>query len=180
MNYPPSALIRAILVQGGVLDLPGETNAVCPAYVSRMPDGDDVPDSAACLFDIAGLKQGRLMSGAVQERMGVQLMVRDLAYPDAWRKMAACLAVLDAVVRQGIDTGEYFYFIPAIRRGTVLSVGGAPSDEQRRLAFTCNLDFRVDQEGPYSGWGQPQQEAYQAQYAYASLIQLDPLLYFGE
>lgn len=174
MKQPPTFVLRAVLGSASLVTTPA-ANGAWPCYVSAMPDETSLPDDAVAVYDTPGTKEGRIMvSGEVIESFGVQIKVRARSYMTGFEKMGAIQAHIDQVVRLGIDAGFYLYFIPAIMRGPVLSLGMEPGTKRRYL-FTLNVEFKLQESGPYDPLenGEDMEAFYNAAYHFNQFVQVD-------
>jgi hypothetical protein len=123
----PAQVIRKLLID---LELvPSVQTSSWFPFISSLPDS---PDTAIALFDQAGTSNGRLMrTGERIEHPGVQILVRDASYPNAWTKAKAVTDALDAV-----------------SRGTVVEMGEEEEWKIQNISRTSNiLSLGLDQVG---------------------------------
>jgi len=136
MLHSPVEILRASLIAGGLGVLRSESPSEdWPIFVGHMPDA---PDSAICVYDTAGVKDGRLMTGKTIRHHGWQIRVRTTAYDTGFVKMAMVSDYLDTVLREIVVIDETTYVIQAvIQTSGPVAVGQEP-DVKRRENFTLN------------------------------------------
>lgn len=183
MNQPATLVLRSLLIFKGLAIIPHrlalEPAGSWPAYVSAMPDGDKVPHNAIALYDRPGAKDGRAMrTGEVLTRWSSQIKVRSDDYRKGWSKAEAIAAQLDAVLRLGIDAGNYLYFCQSISRSQIMPLG-VEDGPKRRYSFTINCDYPLTEEGPYPEWGNTNEELYDAIYHFHEVVHVTLPDYFG-
>lgn len=134
MSHPPSQIIQASLIAGGVGTEP-TANAAWPVFVSHLPS---TIGNALCVYDTAGKRDGRLMAGATIKHPGIQIRCRAVDYPTGYAKMKEVEAHLDAVLRENVALDARTYTIAAVTQtGDILTLGREP-DEKARESFTLN------------------------------------------
>lgn len=131
----PADRLREALVQGTVGARPG-VGATWPVFVGHLPDA---PDSAICVYNTTGIRQGRLMrTGEGQVKPGWQVRVRAKTGPEAWAKVAEVQRFLDTVRRLVVVVGGLHFRIDSITQtGTALALG-QETDAARRENVTIN------------------------------------------
>ena len=116
----------------------GTKNDQWPVYFSFMPDGENAPDNAICVYDTPGTTQGRYMrEGKTVTMPGIQIKARASAYVDAYAKINQIAVFLDAVKRVTVSKNGVVATIAAITRKTPVSLGKQPGNRPRD-AFTLN------------------------------------------
>lgn len=143
MNRSGAQIIQALLVSASLLSAPAAATD-WPCYIGQLPDKDqlNVPDEAAAVYDMPGIKEGKQMkNGFVLERSQVQIKTRSLDYTSGWNKLNAICAALDplAQVRVMVDTA-YSYLLPGITRGSPISLG-PEQGVKRRFLFVVTVNF---------------------------------------
>ena len=145
----PTDVLRYYLVLLGLVTSPDDSLA-WPCYVSSMPD---TPDDCVCLYDTAGVLQGRDMpTGTVAESYGVQIKLRAVDYPTGYNKLLTTCQGLDNVVTAGfnqnllvaqpwIDSGIVYGFINASRKSGVMAMGGEVTGSRLRGLWSANYTF---------------------------------------
>ena len=147
LTYSPADVIRQLLI-----DLAYGTSssgtADWPVYCSTLPDS---PDKVITVVDTTGIHQGRLMiSGEVEERHGIQILVRSAKFPSGWSKADDITVGLDAVYQAGVVMDTKSYFVHAISRssGPIALGKEAPSEGSnipisKREMFSVNCTVSV-------------------------------------
>ncbi len=140
LAHSPADVVRHLLVDlgGGVLGggaVPW-TGGAWPIYVSSEPDD---PDSVITIFDTAGITQGRIFQGEIQEHQGFQVRVRDANHVDGYTKANALAVLLDeSSDRVNVTFASTNYFVHAITRTTGVLVLGKNVPIDKRNVFTIN------------------------------------------
>lgn len=121
----------------GVTPRPGLKNMKWPIFISSIPEN---PDEVICLYDTAGIPDGRMMeSGEQIIHPGVQIRVRSNKYQDGWEKCEAIGRHLDSLHRQQITRGEVNYIIHSITRRPTIAMGR--EQDGTRQNFSINITF---------------------------------------
>ena len=137
MLNSPAEILRASLIVGslGVLISTSPTGA-WPIFVSHMPD---TPDNVMCVYDTAGIKDGRLMrTGRTIKHHGWQVRVRAIEYDDGFVKIVMVADWLDTVLRETIVISGITYVIQSITQTSGPFAIGQEPEAKRREAFTLN------------------------------------------
>lgn len=141
LSDPPSVIMSDFLIDQGVLGDPLASSLSYPLYTSSLPDGDNIPDDAAAVYDSVGIKDGRLMSGPNIFHHGFQIVVRSEDYQTGWDKAEAVAAVLEAVKNTSHTmggSGGNAYTLNSVSQATP----PIPFNEEgtkRRFLFTLNF-----------------------------------------
>jgi hypothetical protein len=136
---PATILATYIINELALATDPGD-GAAWPMYVSSMPDGSDVENDCGCCYDTTGVKQFRLMNGIHQEKFGIQLRIRSVAYTDGFAKAESIATSLDAVNRASVVyEGETYTLVSVNRQGPVTPLGVEREGTERRDLFTVNF-----------------------------------------
>lgn len=116
-QHSPADILRHALVIAGA----GTLRSVAPAgawpvFVGNLPDQ---PDSAICLYDTGGLRDGRLMGGASGggrsiTHPGWQIRVRSASPLDAWAKAREIVEILDGIKAFECPIGSAGYTIASV------------------------------------------------------------------
>jgi hypothetical protein len=109
-----------------------------------MPDN---PDNAICVYDTAGIREGRVQStGESLSKPGWQIRVRSKGHPVGYARIQAIVSHLDGILQETVAISGNSYIIQAVTQtSTVLALGQEPEGEKRNL-FTLNgtITFRVN------------------------------------
>ncbi len=134
------ALILATYIRAQGLMATPAAGATWPLYVSRMPDTSDTPTNCGVLYDVAGVKDGRIMSGGeVIQHFGIRLRIRCSAHITGWVKAEAIANNLDSVQNEALAVGGNNYQISNVSRvGLIVALGNEPGTKERAL-FECNF-----------------------------------------
>lgn len=135
MNHSPSKVLSTYLIAAGLFtDDRGEDWAL---FISGM---QDKPSKAGCLYDTAGVKDGRLMTtGEAIFHYGNQLRVRGLNYQTTRAKLQAVVNDLREVQNEEVTIGTDTYTIVAVSRTSDILFLGAEDGSKRRKVFVCNF-----------------------------------------
>jgi len=135
--HTPAQILATYLQTLGSVTAPS-VGGSWPIFVSSLPDGKDVPANAACLFDTAPVKEGRLMAGAVILKYGVELFLRSSDLSTGWQKINALALDIDAIKRTQVTVESNDYRINnVVRIGSIACLG--QEEETRRYVFSLNL-----------------------------------------
>lgn len=113
-------------------------------YVSFFPDD---PDSAICVYDMVGKKDGRLMKTGEQiEHPGIQIMVRSASYPEGWKKAEGIALALDTQRKSVVAAdSENSYIVHNVSRtGNILHAGQEMEGDRRRHLFVVNALVTIE------------------------------------
>jgi hypothetical protein len=131
----PAEIIAALIVKRGIGATPSRF-AEWPVHEHLMPGA---PDSAIVVYDTSPVLDGRLMSGPVVKKPGVQIEVRaaERDYSGGWNRIEFISIMLDSVLREGMSMADGDVVIVAVHRTSgPVSLGQEP--ERRRWLFTYN------------------------------------------
>ena len=136
MLHSPAEILRASLIAGGLGVLRSESPlGDWPIFVGHMPD---TPDIIICVYDTAGVKDGRLMTGKTIRHHGWQIRVRTTEYDTGFVKMEMLADYLDTVLRETVVIDGITYVIQVVvQTSGPVSIGQEP-DAKRRENFTLN------------------------------------------
>jgi hypothetical protein len=104
-----------------------------------MPDGETIEQDSAVIYDTAGLKDGRLMSGANILHHGLQVRIRAASYEDGWAKAESVLSVMEAIVNEEITIDAVDYIINNVSQTSTIAALGAEPGTKRRELLTVNF-----------------------------------------
>ena len=139
MSHPhtPAELLRSSLVSAGLgVMRTHNPNNDWPVYVSHLADD---PDNAICVYDTAGVKDGREMpTGNTLHHPGFQIRVRATDYTTAYGKVRDVQAHLDTIRQQALVLGGHSYTLVAVSQAGSLIPLGREGDEAQRENFTVN------------------------------------------
>jgi hypothetical protein len=149
-THSPADILRHALIAAGVGVLrSANTGAAWPVFAGHLPGS---PDSAICVYDTAGKRDGRVManaSGASESitHPGWQIYLRANGHAAAWEKAKEVQAALDAIKQVALAIGGATYtVIAATQTGDVLSLGQEIDNARReRLTINGTLTFTQTQ-----------------------------------
>lgn len=121
--HSPADILRHIFVLEGLATLPTAEGA-WPVFVGHLPDE---PDSAICIYDTQGTRDGRLMTPTTGHSIthpGWQIRVRAKAHPVAWSKAQELIMALDAVQNYSCPIELNNYVVGSVTQTSgILSLG---------------------------------------------------------
>ena len=106
-----------------------------PCYQSVLPDS---PDNAVGIFETSSVKQGRLMTGVVQDRPGFQVVVRGRTYTEAYDRADVITTAIDAVVNTPVDVKEVRAYVVHNLTRDGLPIHIPETGGRRRSHFSIN------------------------------------------
>ena len=139
---PPSLILATKLIDLAIFTDPAVAGAF-PIYVSLLPDGDEIENDAAAIYDTKGDKDGRLMKGDNILHYGVQVKVRSRTYAVGWDKINAVAAAFEPIdqattVSVGGSGGTAYKLVNISQTSPPLSMGLEEGTKRRNL-FTVNF-----------------------------------------
>lgn len=138
MSHSPAKIIQKLLIAEEYGVVPGP-DAVWPIFHSNLPDTPDTQNNAICVYDMAGVMDGRVQKTRDSvEHPGIQVRVRGVNQDQAYTKIREVLPILDNILREAITIDGVSYLVQAVTRvGTI--VPWRIVDEKRRFSFTVNF-----------------------------------------
>lgn len=138
MNHSPARILIQHLRDEEIVSTIASGDA-WPGYISSMPDGPEVQDDAVCLYDTAGQKEFRLLSGENTLRHGIQARVRARDYEQGWQKALEIANEFEAVHRTAIEIDSEVYTVDSIEQSGPPNALGKDEGTGRREIFTVNF-----------------------------------------
>lgn len=139
MTNSPAKILAQHMISGGTLGDPGASSLSWPLYVGHMPDQTGVPDNAAAIYDVEGLKDGRLMEGTTIFHYGVQVRIRSRTFDAGWTKIQAVATAADAIKQAQVVIGGNTYTIAGVSQVGPALFLGLEGGTKRRFLFTINM-----------------------------------------
>lgn len=143
MTHSPAEIIKQLLIdlEHGV-EVP-EVKTTKPdwaIYTNYYPDSDKESDNILCIYDTAGLIDGRDHRNKQSiEHPGWQVRVRAKNFSTGWSKIDTVKRALEQVARREVTIDEQTYVVAGIHRtGTPIPLNASENDRKRREAFTLN------------------------------------------
>lgn len=137
-----AAILATFLIPGTFGD-PTASAPTWPLYRNRFPDVGSVPDSAATITDVSDeVLARRLANGQTVRDWNVQLRVRALKDEDAFTKLEAARAVIEAITDQAVVVGANSYTVQTVSPVTTLNLGAEKGGKERHH-FTLNLQATI-------------------------------------
>ena len=141
MNHSPVEVLRAALIEGLCGTSPSQTpGGAWPIFVSHLPE---TPDNAICVYDTAGVKDGRLMSGETIKHPGFQVRVRATGYANGFAQIEQIAIYLDTLHQEAVVVdGDSYRIVAVTQTSGPVSIGQEP-DGKRREGLTLNGTITV-------------------------------------
>jgi hypothetical protein len=130
----PSEVLRQVLIDLGQVE--GITGWTC--YTSFLPE---TPPAAVCIYDTAGVLDGRLMeTGEQVVHPGFQIRVRNTDPVVAWNYLNRMVSALDQVKMREVamSSEEYWLLWSVSRTGDLLPAGIEEQGGKRMFHYTAN------------------------------------------
>jgi hypothetical protein len=114
-----------------------------PLYVAHMPDSSRTVDELGAVSETQGVKDGRLMTGFLVFKYGLQVLIRSLTYEEGYAKAVEVQEVLQAVGGQetatvGAGSSAITYtLLNFSQQGPILPLG-QEEGTKRRWLFSIN------------------------------------------
>ena len=142
LSDSPSLIIATKLIDLAIFTDPS-LGLDFPVFVSFLPDGDDVKDNAAAVYDTKGIKDGRLMNGIPAFFHGIQVTVRSRTYEAGWDKAAAIESAFQTIdqattILVGGSGGSSYQLANLSQTTPVLRMGQEEGTKRRNL-FAINF-----------------------------------------
>lgn len=137
LRFSPADVLRAALIAGGAGDDPSALSGTSwPIFVDHLPQ---VPTKALCVYNTAGITEGRIMrTGETIRKPGWQIRVRAADLQTVRERVALIQKYLDTICQFPIAIDGELYFIVAVSQtGDALDLGQEP-DAARRNNVTLN------------------------------------------
>ena len=135
----PSAIISQYVIATLGLFTAVSANDDWPLYRSSLPDGVSIEDNAAAIFDASAYLQGKHMDGELDQRYGIQFLIRALNYDTGYTKAKVLLSTLQSKHQIDVVIGGTIFRIDNISSVSgVVAMGTEPSSKQRFL-FSVNF-----------------------------------------
>ena len=143
-GHSPARILAQLLVDQGLVTA-HDAGGAWPVYTGVLPDGSGIPDDAVAVYDVAGVKDGRLLSGPGVGHPGVTVRVRSIGYAAGWAKGQEIAAALEAVARAGVTIETTDYVIQnASPTAPLLHTGFERRGQARRPLFSLNYLLTFD------------------------------------
>jgi hypothetical protein len=139
LNSPAFILAEYIIDQGiGSMTNPA-SNLAWPLYNNFLPDATGVKTDLGSIYDTSGVKDGRLMTGEMIAKFGIQFRIRSSKYEEGYNKAQEVAVALDSVFNGSVTIGvDEFEINNVSRQGPVISLGVEKGTTGRRF-FTVNF-----------------------------------------
>lgn len=134
----PAQILASFLIDAVLFTTPS-AGSTWPLFVSSMPDGEMIEQDCAAIYDTAGLKDGRLMSGTNILHYGLQIRIRAASYNDGWAKAESVLSAMEAIANEEITIDAVDYVINNVTQTSTITALGAEPGTKRRELLTVNF-----------------------------------------
>jgi len=135
----PSEIIAQYMISTASLFTTPSASGSWPLYLSSLPDGINIDDDVAAIYDTSAYLQGKHMGGSLDQRYGIQFMFRSVNHKTGYEKAKT---IIDAVQNiHNVDEvlgGNTFRIENISASSGVLSLGVEEGTKQRYL-FSLNL-----------------------------------------
>jgi len=137
----PSAILAQYLISTLSLFTAVSDSSTWPLFQGFLPDSDAIENDAAAIFDVEPYTQGKSMSGALDQRYGVQFVIRSRTYDNGYKKARTLLDALQnkSQVSEVIN-GTTFVIENISSASGIVSLGTEKSSKQR---FIFSIDTFV-------------------------------------
>lgn len=139
LERSPAEVVQQLLIDGAVCT-EGGAGGAWPAFATSEPDGEDIPDEIAVVYDTQGIDDLRTMvDGKLYTHHGVQVLVRAATHGRGYGKASAIRNYLAEAVRNTYTTVvDARYLVHAVTKiGDVIPIG-RDTPTSKRLLFTVN------------------------------------------
>ena len=146
---PPSEILRQLLIIKGLGVLPStrEKTDPWPVYISHEPDGDEEDTNLITIYDVSGVKDGRLMTGSLVQHPGCQIRIRSRPFLVGWSRAKAIFELFESVLREELVIDTITYSIQNISiTSPILPLGIMEDDTKKRDIFTLNVLLTINEE----------------------------------
>lgn len=141
----PTEILYTWLLANGHFTNPN-VGGTWPVYRDALPDGPNVADNAAALYDTAGVIQAKDMIGVVNQRYGIQIKLRCRPNVDGYAKVESVLSALDSITDASVTVGSDTYELCNISRaGGMACLGKETGTTKGRLLYTANVLLTIKQ-----------------------------------
>jgi len=140
LNHTPADIVRHLLMSFGIVSLPEDSEA-WPMFYKFLPDGEEVPDEVTCIYDTAGLIEGRTQNdGETIKAHGINITVQSIDGAVAYVKAVAICNAFDVRVRRNlVQIGQDEYGVSVINQtGDILPLGRNMTAKHRRHSCSIN------------------------------------------
>jgi len=143
MNHPPSRVLQEYLIEQAIFARPSAGGS-WPLWDSQLPDGPDVPDNAAALYDEAPKIDGREMNtNVIVEHPGISFTLRSRLYATGWLKLYSVMMLLaDLLDAEVVLEGSTYVIHSVTNRTGVVSQGQEIAT--RRCLFEMGLNVTME------------------------------------
>ena len=142
LSDTPSLILLTYLIEQGLFTLPS-SGSTWPLYHSHLPDGRNVKDNAAGIFDTAPVLDGRHMEGEVIQHYGINIQIRNKDYETGWLKGKAILDDFDDVAKTTVTVGDNTYTVWSISARSGVVYEGVEQGTKRRYLFRTDWALTI-------------------------------------
>lgn len=141
VDNPPSSVVRQYLIDNSIFTLPS-TAGDWPLYASYFPDGDNVEDNAAAIYDISPVLDGREMyDDGVIQHYGLSFTIRSLDYETGWQKALSVLSLLSEAAQVSLAFDNADYVLEAFK--TISGIVFLGTEEGSNTRYIFELTYTV-------------------------------------
>lgn len=142
MNNSPAEIIAALLIANDIFGDPEAPVLDWPLYINDLPDKKGtkiVPDNCAAIFDMEGVKDGRLMTGENIKHRGVAIQVRSRRSADGWVIITQAEEFLERVFGQVVSISTNNYTLKNISQTGPAMLAGLEEGNKQRAMHVVNF-----------------------------------------
>ena len=139
MSLVPSSVMAQYLIS--TLEIFNATNPAADwsLYQAFLPDSDAAKDDIAAIFDTTPRTQGKHMGGALDQRYGVEFLIRATDYETGFQKAKTLLDSLQNKSQVSETIGGTTFVIENISSVTGVTALGTEKSSKQRFIFSVNL-----------------------------------------
>jgi len=135
----PSAIIGKYVTTTLGIFTAVSSNTTWPLYRSSLPDGNNVEDDAAAIYDSAGFLQGKHMGGELDQRYGIGFMLRSTNYDTGYQKLSGMLLTLENKENVDVAYNSQTFRIYNVSQTTPIISLGVEEGSKQRYIFSVKL-----------------------------------------
>jgi len=135
----PSAIIAQYLISTLSLFTAPSESTTWPLYEAFLPDSDAAEDDLAAIFDTVPYTQGKSMDGDLDQRYGIELLIRSTSYNTGYTKSKILLETVQDTSQASEVIGGTTFVIENISSVSGVTSLGTERSSKQRFIFSVNL-----------------------------------------
>ncbi len=142
LTTSPAFILYKYITDNDIGSMTDPSDALAlPLYVSYIPDSIGTKTDLGSLFDVPGVKDGRLMTtGEVIPHHGIDLKIRSRDYVTGWAKAEEIATALDLLKNVIVTISSVTYQFDNISRNSLVNSEGVETKGTRkRYMFSVNF-----------------------------------------